>query len=54
MAVTTVLAIKTIVQIVRFADRDESSDVLILVTLLLSDIRMAIGPVFLFVVRFVS
>ncbi|KAH7716981.1 hypothetical protein AAVH_15566 [Aphelenchoides avenae] len=50
VAVTTVLAIKTIVQIVRFADRDESSDVLILVTLLLSDIRMAIGPVFLFVV----
>ncbi|KAH7706722.1 hypothetical protein AAVH_26043 [Aphelenchoides avenae] len=50
VAVTTVLAIKTIVQIIRIANGENSSDVIILVTLLLSDIRMAIGPVFLFVV----
>ncbi|KAH7706723.1 hypothetical protein AAVH_26044 [Aphelenchoides avenae] len=50
VAVTIVLAINTVVQIIRFADGEESSDTIILVTLLLSDIRMAIGPVFLFVV----
>lgn len=51
IAVTVALAVKTLMQIVIFAGGEDTPDTMILIMLLLSDIRMAIGSVFLFVVR---